>query len=200
VRALKALAAAAVLAAATIPSPSQGALDRALRAWERADDSAAHAALLELFASDEPSRAADVQASVEAFRNAGGTDVWLEAATRRARVHPNDAVLQFYLGAAWQDLKHLHRAEEALGQARALAPDNPAVQEAWAWNARLRFDAAAAAERAKGASFPGADRFRADQESRLSGQGHAGAVAGLGLLGLALVAATLFAALRFSRK
>jgi tetratricopeptide (TPR) repeat protein len=177
---------------------SQEALERALKAWERGDASAAHGALLELFAADDPARNQAVQASIDAFRNAGGTDAWIEAAARRLKDHPNDAALQFYLGSVWQDLKHLRRAEDALGQARALAPGNPAVQEAWAWNARLRFDAATAAERARGASFPDAERFRADQEARLAARGRGGAIAALGALGLALLVATVVALARFA--
>lgn len=185
------MAAVTVLLAASRPGQAQNPLERATRAFERGDESSAHAALLEIFAADDANRVQAIQASAEALRNAGGTDVWLAAASRRAKVHPDDAALQFFLGATWQDLKHLRRAEEALGQARRLAPDNPAVQESWAWNARLRFDAAAAVERSRGASFAGADRFAADQQARLTGQGKAGVLAGLGLLGGVLVLATV---------
>jgi tetratricopeptide (TPR) repeat protein len=194
---------AAVLAALVLasgPGPAQDALARATRAFERGNELLAQAAVLEIFASAGPNRGEAIQASVEALRNAGGSDVWVAAASDRVKTHPDDAILQFYLGATWQDLKHLRRAEEALGQARRLAPDNPAVQESWAWNARLRFDAAAAVDRSRGASFAGADRFAADQQARLAGQGKGGTVAALGLLGTVLVLATVVGLVRFGSR
>ena len=90
-RALRAMAAVTVLLAASRPGQAQNPLERATRAFERGDESSAHAALLEIFAADDANRVQAIQASAEALRNAGGTDVWLAAASRRAKVHPDDA-------------------------------------------------------------------------------------------------------------
>ena len=191
------LPAAFMLAAFAAGLPGQDALSRATTALEQRDLPAAQAALAEILAAQGPSRNETVQASLVAFRDAGASDTWLEGAGAWFQSHPDDAAVAFYLGTTWQDLKHLRRAEDVLARARALAPDNPAVRESYAWNAKLRFDSAAVLERLQGATFPGADRMKAEEEGRRSG-GRGGRVALLGTLGLGLLLGTVLVLRRLS--
>jgi tetratricopeptide (TPR) repeat protein len=195
-RRLAAALLAALLSAACVSG--QAALERARRALAQPDLALARIALLELFDEVTPDRAGAVAASLAAFREAGAIDTWLEAGERWSRSHPEDPLVAFYRGVAWQDLKHLARAEEALAQALEKAPDNPGVREVWAWNAVRRFDARAALERSEGATFPGADELRASQRARLEAQPK-GVLFGLGVLGLLLVAVAVGALVRMGR-
>jgi hypothetical protein len=125
---------------------------------------------------------------VDLVRGAGATDAWLASAQARSKARPDDVVVAFYRGVVLQDLKHLRAADEALSEARRLAPDHAAVQERWAWNAALRLDAETALARAAGASFQGVDALRADQAARLDA-GRGVVVLLAAILGAALTAA-----------
>lgn len=193
-------AAALLLSACVVAaSPGQDALDRVRRALAQPPDLAvARVAVLELFEEATPDHAQTVARSLAAFREAGAIDAWLQAAERWSRFHPEDPIVAFYRGAAWQDLKHLGRAEEALKQALAGSPDNPAVRELFAWNAVRRFDARAALERAQGATFAGAEELRVEERARLDAEPY-GAVAALGALGVALLSLAVRVLARLGR-
>ena len=179
----------------TATAGAQGALDRARSALAKGDHALARVALLELFDAQLEDRNRSVSEGLQAFRDAGATDTWLVGATMWCEDHPDDAMIQFYRGVTLQDLKHLHRADEALGRALASAPQNPGVQEAWARNAALRFDAPDALDRAAGASFPAVEAFRKEQQARVDAPPK-GTVALFALLGAALLGATLWAVRR----
>jgi tetratricopeptide (TPR) repeat protein len=184
--------AAAIALALAAAAPAQDpAIDRARRALDAGDSASARVALLELLAVETPGRADAVAKSLDVFRDRGATDDWLEAAERWSRAHPDDALVAFYRGITWQDLKHLRRAEAALARARELAPNEPSVQEAWAWNAKLRFDAAGFLERSQGASFRGVEDLRREESARLAAR-PVSALVLAGLLGAGLLGATVF--------
>jgi hypothetical protein len=186
-----ALPTALILLALACGVRAQDALSRATTALEQRDLPAARAALAEILAAQGPSRNDTLQASLVAFRDAGASDAWLEGAGAWFQSHPDDAAVAFYLGTTWQDLKHLRRADDVLARAHALAPGNPAVRESYAWNAKLRFDSAAVLERVQGATFPGADRMKAEEEGRRS-SGPGGSLVLFGAVGLGMLLGTLF--------
>lgn len=167
---------------------AQAPWDDALRALSGGDSTVPRDALIALFAADHPDRNQVVHGSLEAFRDAGATDVWMAAARSRIAAHPQDAMLQFYAGVTAQDLKRLGSADAALAKAREIVPADPGVHQAFVWNAVLRFDPATALSRLSGATYPGVEELRAAQHARLNAT-RKGAPAAFGLLGIVLTAA-----------
>ncbi len=122
------------------------------------------------FTQNQETRWETLPASLSAFRAGGSMDLWLSVMEPLAEATPNDAQLQFHVGAAWQSLKEIGKADVRLGRALRSEPGNAIFQEFFAWNAAYRFDAEEALRRSAAATFTTADTFRAEQRRRLDAQ------------------------------